>query len=70
MADELDQNIVGMCKECFSIVPTDRMANDPFAAIGEDGVCRICGGPVTVIDVRNFENIKRSILLQRGITDS
>ena len=71
MADEneLNDKIVGMCTECKTIIPTNIMAKDAFAAQGLPPVCKLCGGVVTIIDSsRNVDNIKLAMDRDRGIT--
>jgi len=66
--DGLDENIVGMCTECKTIIPTNIMAKDSFAAQGLPPVCKLCGGVVTIVDSsRNIDNIRLAMDRERGL---
>jgi len=58
MSEELDHNIVGMCTECKTTIPTTTMAKNIFASEGAPPVCKYCGGVVAVIDRRDEKSVK------------
>ena len=67
MSDDLDHNVVGMCTECKTTIPTTTMARDPFAQAGQPPVCKVCGGVVAIIDITNQEAAKVQMDRGRGL---
>ena len=65
---DLDPNVQGMCTECKSQIPTNKMAKSGFAQSGMNPPCPYCGGVVAVVDVRQgIRNIATKMDRERGL---
>lgn len=60
--EEQEDTTVAMCLGCCSVVPDSIASRDKFLQAGEMGICKFCGGPVTVTDMSQVEAIRT----QRG----
>jgi hypothetical protein len=67
MSDDLDHDIVGMCTECKTTIPTMTMARDPFAQAGQPSVCKVCGGVVAIMDIKDQKATKVQMDRGRGL---